>query len=176
MPLNWANCADGSCLGKSSGKMSRAPDFEWPLNLAQRLSASPLPSGRPLRFVYLSGALVEKNPNKSLWFLQEIRRNKGEAEKELAKLAVSRPTTLSCTIVRPAMVYPVGGAMEFIMLAAFSIRVDELAAAMIRTAMEEGTGGTGPVARTIENGELVNEGRHALQVSVSWRGERQTQS
>ena len=75
--------------------------------------------------------------------------------------------------------YPVetSGLKAAVMTPAFSIRLDELAAAMIRAALEVGTGGTGPVARTIENGELVQEGRRTLGVtSVSWGGERQTTS
>ena len=171
---------DDSSLGKARGNVSREADFEWPLHIASNFSSEPLPSGRPFRFVYLSGALTEKDPSKSLWFLQEVRRNKGETEVALPKLAASRPTTLASIIVRPAYVYPVEtGVMKAaaLMISAYSIRVDELAAAMIRVALEEGTGGTGAVARSLENAALIQEGRRALGVtSVSWSGERKTTS
>ena len=157
----------------------RHADYDWPLHFATSLSTNPHPSGRPFRFVYISGTTTEKDPAKKLWFMSITRHNKGEAEAALSKLANSRATALSCIVARPAMVYPkdTSGAKAAAMLSSFSVRVDELAAAVIRAALEEGTGGTGPVARTMENGELVTEGRRALGVtSVTWTGQRITKT
>ena len=138
-------------------------EVEWPLHLAKEMAASPRPTARPFRFVYVSGALSAKK-DASTWFLGALRKLKGEAETALETLAKEQSTTLSATVVRPACVYPkeksgFGGVISYI---GMSVGVDELAAAMIRIATEEGTGGTGKVSRVMENAELVSEGRRAL--------------
>ena len=63
------------CQGQSKG--DREVQVDYPMaavNAFSDILASQLDTGKGFRFVYLSGALSEKDPNKSLWFLGELRR------------------------------------------------------------------------------------------------------
>ncbi|KAM3505427.1 hypothetical protein MY11210_007971 [Beauveria gryllotalpidicola] len=63
------------------------------------------PSGR-IRFVFCSGKFAEPNPAKSLWFLGESRRWKGETETFLQTLAKQHPGRFEAFAVRPGLVIP----------------------------------------------------------------------
>jgi hypothetical protein len=98
----------------------------------------------PTRFVYLSGALVEKDPNKTLWFVQENRRMRGELENALLKLDQDNASIgLRIYIVRPGFVQPQGAVIRtwFIGKIANAILLEDLAAAMVYVALSR-SGGT----------------------------------
>ncbi|TKA76336.1 hypothetical protein B0A49_02693 [Cryomyces minteri] len=119
---------------------------------------STLPSAStPFRFVFLSGVLAERNQDKSLWFLGDGRRIKGQAENELLHIADEHPDGLQAFVARPAAVLAKEGGWKGALLGLGpSIPVDELAAAMIGVAM------TGCEKRILENTELALKGRDAL--------------
>ncbi|TQV97498.1 nucleoside-diphosphate-sugar epimerase [Cordyceps javanica] len=72
--------------------------------LAQHLS-SDSPSGK-IRFVFCSGRFAEPDPIKSLWFLSDSRRWKGETETFLQKLAREHLGKFEALAVRPGLVIP----------------------------------------------------------------------
>ena len=56
--------------------------------LCAEVLAPALPDGKKLRFVYVSGALGERDQEKRLWFATEARKMKGKVENELQALNV----------------------------------------------------------------------------------------
>ena len=60
-----------------SPDMVHKVDVEYHLKLAKSLVANRGASGHEkIRFVYTSGKIVERDQNKSLWYMQEARRSR----------------------------------------------------------------------------------------------------
>lgn len=81
------------CLGTNassdSASRTRTVNLEYALATARFLEknlASLDGAKQPFRFVYLSGCFVEKDPSKTLFFLSETRKMRGELETELLAL------------------------------------------------------------------------------------------
>lgn len=63
------------------------------------------PSGK-IRFVFCSGKYTETDPDKSLWFLGDSRRWKGETETFLQTLAGENRGKFDAFAVRPGLIIP----------------------------------------------------------------------
>ncbi|KAL2812169.1 hypothetical protein BJX63DRAFT_432797 [Aspergillus granulosus] len=79
------------------------------------VSSSPAASNRPFRFIYCSGAAAVRDQEKTLWFMGDIRRVRGQTESALLSYHTNSHTyaqgldrkntkKMEITIVRPAMV------------------------------------------------------------------------
>jgi len=135
---------------------SRKIEIDYTLAAASAFSRLPaLKDGKSFRFVYLSGLGANRDINKTLWFLKNVRNIKGEVENGLLEVQGKEDSNLEVTIVRPGGVLAKGSQVPDIMVTAtLSIRVEELAAAMINEVVS-GVKNT----RTLENNSLRNEGR-----------------
>jgi hypothetical protein len=60
-------------------------------------------NGKPFRFVFMSGYLAVRDQEKSLWFLEEARRLKGQAETSLLEANEEKKEALDAYVLRPAM-------------------------------------------------------------------------
>lgn len=60
------------CLGKATS--GREVHMDYTMAAANAFAEKLLDEGRSMRFVYLSGALAEKDQNKTLWLLGNARR------------------------------------------------------------------------------------------------------
>jgi len=118
-------------------------------------------SGTPFRLVFLSGALVVNDQNASLWLFSIPRKAKGLAETKLFEFADQRKQNQrpwEVYVVRPAYVSP---KLRGIVLAALTgnwwmLRIDELGAAMVDTALD------GHAERKLLHRALVAKGQSAL--------------
>ncbi|KAN0120233.1 hypothetical protein V8E51_002441 [Hyaloscypha variabilis] len=142
------------CLGTNipvkPAELNRKINFDYALATANAFSEAT--KNKPsIRFVYLSGALPEKDPNKRLWILEDNRKMRGELENALLKLdQEAGPTGMKIYIARPGFVQPPGANVRtwLISTIANTILQDDLAAAMVQLALE---GSSGPL---VENAEL----------------------
>ncbi|KAK3644009.1 hypothetical protein LTR56_009861 [Elasticomyces elasticus] len=108
------------------------------------------------RFVYLSGALVEKDQSRSLWFLAGNRKMRGELENELLKLAdANLAKGFEVVIARPGFVQPDNAVVRsrIVGMVAKTITREELARAMLGVAM------SGSKDEVLENSALLDLGR-----------------
>ena len=85
---------------------ARKVNVEMTNNAAQAMSvylAPHLPVGKAFHFVYCSGSYAEWDQNKTLLFLGDSRRFKGESEKQLCELADNQVSKdkFKVWIVRP---------------------------------------------------------------------------
>ncbi|KAJ5182851.1 hypothetical protein N7492_000467 [Penicillium capsulatum] len=104
------------------------------------------------RFVYCSGAAAEKDQTKSLWFMQDYRRLRGEVESALLEFARGSPG-LEAYIMRPAMVLSREVSLHRLVFSLGpSVSVDTLAGKMVRLALDGGD------KKMWENAE-INEGQ-----------------
>ncbi|KAK9236433.1 hypothetical protein V1525DRAFT_217724 [Lipomyces kononenkoae] len=133
------------CLGTnvpvSPPELNRKINFEFAIGTAQTFAKALKAeySTKPFKFVYLSGALPEKDPNKKLWFLAENRRMRGQLENALLQL--SKDTVASgfeVFIARPGFVQAEGALFQNWIVGKLSnaIMVHHLAACMIKVALE----------------------------------------
>ncbi|MCJ1399428.1 hypothetical protein MMC11_002630 [Xylographa trunciseda] len=123
-------------------------------------SLPPHPSSRkPLRFVYVSGMLAVRDQKKTLWIGQEGRRVRGQIENELVELAKQHSDSLATFVVRPWMVLSKERTvMSAVASVGPSIRVDELAAAILNIAL------SGEGMQIMDNDVLAREGRRILKL------------
>ncbi|KAI4098501.1 MAG: hypothetical protein LQ339_006379 [Xanthoria mediterranea] len=110
--------------------------------------------GNKFRFVHLSGTFVEKDQKKSLWFMNEGRKIRGETEVELMKMEKEHPEALVAYIARPGVVTATKSFFPALLepLARF-INVEDLAAKMLDTAIN------GHHTQTLEVDVLRDEGK-----------------
>ncbi|KAL7916748.1 hypothetical protein GGI35DRAFT_485892 [Trichoderma velutinum] len=108
------------------------------------------------RFVYLSGGAVERDQSKSLWFQQDYRKIRGQAETELLAHAKENSDVFESYIMRPGMVLAKDfNLRDMVRGLGPSLPVDVLAKAMQKVALE------GHQKDTIENSMITAEGRGA---------------
>ncbi|KAH9205111.1 hypothetical protein DL95DRAFT_397944 [Leptodontidium sp. 2 PMI_412] len=116
----------------------------------------PRPDQKPFRFVFVSGFVVVRDPNATVWLFGEGRKVAGLAETNLITFAQSNPGFESF-IARPAFVLSKSksklGLQNLLMGFLPSVRVDALAAVLIDTVLHGGT------MQTFENRDLVRRGR-----------------
>jgi hypothetical protein len=158
------------CLGTNvpvrPAELNRKINFEFALATARRFSSvfldtqNQVATKKKFRFVYLSGALPEKDETKKLWFLADNRKMRGQLENELLKLdSETRPRGLfEVYVARPGFVQPEGAVVRTWVLGklANSIMLHHLAAGMLQLALD---GHSGPI---VENVELNEVGKGAV--------------
>lgn len=107
------------------------------------------------RFVFMSGFLSSRDQTKSLWFLQEGRRLKGQAE--ILLLEANEANLMDAYVLRPASVLPKETSIRKVIQGlALSVGVAELSAAALNLAAK------GCEKKLLENTDLVKMGKVAL--------------
>jgi hypothetical protein len=160
------------CLGTNipvqPAELNRRINFDFAIGIAQSFSATVLTTSTKtastrrgkFKFVYLSGALPEKDQTKRLWFLADNRRMRGQLENELLRLdSETRPSRhFEVYIARPGFVQPEGALLRDLVVGmlANSIMLHRLAAAMLQVAMD---GRPGPI---VENSEPNSLGKRVV--------------
>ncbi|KAI9653865.1 MAG: hypothetical protein M1821_006896 [Bathelium mastoideum] len=105
--------------------------------------------GKKLRFIYLSGAAVERDQNKSLWLMQEQRKMRGQVENELITYAEVHRDSFETYVIRPAFVLAKETSLvNTLKSLAPSVKVDVLAMIMVDTALR------GSKDQIMENGVI----------------------
>ncbi|KAH8688273.1 hypothetical protein BGZ61DRAFT_353538 [Ilyonectria robusta] len=78
---------------------------EFPLAAAKAMSdsiAAAAPPGSKFSFVFCSTKSADRHPSKTLLFLSDARRQRGEAEKGLCEIADANPDAFATWILRPS--------------------------------------------------------------------------
>ncbi|KAL5358594.1 hypothetical protein BJX96DRAFT_146836 [Aspergillus floccosus] len=110
-----------------------------------------IPAGKKFRFIFCSGALAERDQNKSLWMAGEYRRIRGMVENELVAYAKEHSSTFEAYIVRPGMVVSSDAYLKYLVFGLFSaIKVDILGKVMIETALN------GNQKQILENSDMIS--------------------
>ncbi|KAF7189538.1 Leucinostatins biosynthesis cluster protein T [Pseudocercospora fuligena] len=112
--------------------------------------------GKDFRFVYTSGAFVERDQNKSLWLLSEKRKARGTVEDRVMDLEKQYGQGWKPFIVRPGFVTVREPTLSPI-LGNLYVPVGELAAAMVDAAVNGGE------KQILDNADLRQYGKAALQ-------------
>ncbi|KAE9380848.1 hypothetical protein N431DRAFT_324807 [Stipitochalara longipes BDJ] len=153
------------CLGTNIPvkpvELNRKINFDYALATAHAF-AEATKNKPPTRFVYLSGALPEKDPNKHLWILEDNRKMRGELENALLKLDQETGSTgMGVYIARPGFVQPPGAKIRtwIIGTIANAILQDDLAIAMTQLALK---GSSGPLVENVELKSIAENTRLAL--------------
>ncbi|BCS17487.1 putative nucleoside-diphosphate-sugar epimerase [Aspergillus puulaauensis] len=132
---------------------TRVISVDYPAAAAANMTdiASTSAPGGKLRFVYISGSGVERDQNKSLWYMGNFRRLRGESENVLLRHAQANPDAFEAYIMRPGLVPSTQGTLRDRLWGMFpSVRMDLLARAMLDIAIN------GNKETTIEN-QTINE-------------------
>ncbi|KAK4502705.1 hypothetical protein PRZ48_006131 [Zasmidium cellare] len=144
------------CLGKATSGKEVHMDYTMAAAnaFADRLLDG-LEGGRKMRFVYLSGALAEKDQAKTLWLLGSARKLRGEVENKVLATQTQHPGHWQSFVARPAYVTVGEPMLRFVMPGSY-IPVEELAAALVDTAVN------GSETERLENSDLRRRGKAAL--------------
>ena len=133
----------------------RKVSVEYTISAIAAFSQLASSSQKPFRFVFMSGFLSSRDQSKSLWFLQDGRRLKGQAETLL--LEANEAKSMDAYVLRPASVLPKEVSIrKFIQGLAINVGVAELGAAALHLSVNGGE------KSLLENSELVKLGRFAL--------------
>ena len=108
---------------------------EYPLAAAKAFARNR--DGKPFRFVYVSGKLVEKDQNKKLWIVGDSRKMRGRTELEMVKL--NSPGN-EIHIMRPGFVGAKGSSFKDTAMGVLvkMIKEDWLAASLVDVATKGG--------------------------------------
>ncbi|RDL41825.1 Uncharacterized protein BP5553_01804 [Venustampulla echinocandica] len=148
------------CMGTTAG--DKALEIDYPLAFGNAMSKTLPESKKKFRHVHLSGALTERNQERSLWFLGNMRKVKGAGETTMLSFANKSETggmweTLIVKAGFVTNVQPKGLRDVIGPRISSSIRVDELAATLMDAAMN------GREVDTIDdNMAMVEKGRALL--------------
>ncbi|KAL4748763.1 hypothetical protein BDW72DRAFT_146943 [Aspergillus terricola var. indicus] len=113
-------------------------------------------SARKFRFIFISGAVAERDQNKALWYWGDFRRLRGESENILFRHEERNPETFEVHVMRPGPVATTAGTLHDRLLELVtSLRTDILAKAMIELALN----GSGDGERVYGNSRIVELGR-----------------
>ncbi|KAF2720177.1 hypothetical protein K431DRAFT_286024 [Polychaeton citri CBS 116435] len=141
-------------------KQDIAANFEYPLAGVKAFETNlitHLPHAvQKFRFVYLSGALVERDQNKSLWFAKDLRLQRGDLESRFVSFEEEHSQHWQTIIAKPAGVLSNDSIVSKFLLPSFSIWVQHLAEALIDAAIN------GSETQTLENAELKRRGQMLL--------------
>ena len=148
------------CLGTNipikPAELNRKINFDYALAAAQVFASfDHSQHSQPFHFVYLSGALPEKDPEKPLWFLAENRKMRGELENALLRLdAEKRDAGFQVLIARPGFVQPQGAVVRTWLVGSIAnaIMLQDLAVAMVQLALN------GSEDTLVENRQLKSLG------------------
>jgi len=143
-------------IGTYNGSM--LVDVEYPLAFANSMQTLS-DHTKPFKYVHLGGAFTEMDQEKTLWFLQRGRRTRGLAEANMMAFEREHSSSWKSFIAKPGPVLPRKGLglVGWLLGTSLSIRVSELAAAMIDTAIQ------GNDSQVILNVALVTKGRALIQ-------------
>ncbi|KAK5937683.1 hypothetical protein PMZ80_009812 [Knufia obscura] len=140
------------CLGGTTAEA----EIEFPLAFTHAMTQNWSTRTKPFRYIHCSGVLAERDQTKNLWFLQEGRRAKGQAETELLQFAAEHQQRglWQTYIMRPSMIMPKEASLvqRLVGVLLGSVRVDELARTSIQLAL------VGNTSTIIENDGLVKLG------------------
>ena len=123
--------------------------------------APQLDKGRRFRFVYLSGMVSVRDLGSRCWFWEDTRKIKGEVENGLVERGEQHRATIETYMVKPGGVLTKEDTLFTRMMVVNKsrcIRVNELAAAMMDTALNGGK------IQIMENDVLVSRGRSLLKI------------
>ncbi|CBF78288.1 putative nucleoside-diphosphate-sugar epimerase [Aspergillus nidulans FGSC A4] len=113
-------------------------------------------SARKFRFIFVSGAVVERDQKKALWYWGDFRRLRGESENILIRHEEKNPDVFEVHVMRPGPVPTMAGTLHDRLLGlATSLRTDILAKAMIELALH----GSVDSERIYGNSRIVELGR-----------------
>ncbi|KAL2864963.1 uncharacterized protein BJX67DRAFT_198043 [Aspergillus lucknowensis] len=108
-------------------------------------------SGKPFRFIYCSGIAATRDQEKPLWFLQDIRKIRGQVENELLAHQEEARGKIEVYILRPGFILTKNFTLQSMVYSLGpSIKVNTLAGAMVDLAVE----GSADGKNILENGEL----------------------
>ena len=139
---------------------ARTVNVEYTLAAARFFAKTLTPalssSSKKFRFVYCSGWGTENDLEKPLWWMQDSRRVKGEAENGLFAL-MKEKESFEVLVVRPAGIIPRGRTlMGMIMALGPAVKVEAVGVMMVDITVN------GCIERTLENGEIVRRGKELL--------------
>eukprot|EP01117_Protostelium_nocturnum_P002233 TRINITY_DN12880_c0_g1_i1.p1 TRINITY_DN12880_c0_g1~~TRINITY_DN12880_c0_g1_i1.p1 ORF type:complete len:221 (+),score=38.93 TRINITY_DN12880_c0_g1_i1:45-707(+) len=146
-------------IGTYNGSL--AVDVEYPLTFANAMVKILSDSNKPFHYVHLGGAFTEWDQEKTLWFMPNGRQRRGLAESNMCNFEKEHSSVWKSFIAKPAAVLPKKGlgmgTASWLVGSTYSIKINELAAAMIDMAIH------GNDAQVILNAPLVSKGRSLLQ-------------
>jgi len=131
---------------------------QFPL-AAQRTFATSLapktPSGKPFRFVLLSGAAIVRDQTTRLPPGMSGLKQRGQVEQDFVDFETQNQKTWKSFIARPRMVIMPGSWVSWVIPAWFQIPVEVLGAALVSVAV------SGEAEQTLDNAALTIIGRDA---------------
>jgi hypothetical protein len=148
-------------LGAKSpgGDKTRRVNLNYALSACSAFRTLPLPSPTSkFRLAYTSGIITERDQDKSLWIMSDMRKIGGETEVKLIEYA-KEAGAFETFILRPGGIRPKEGKMlPHCIVGNFNVRVDEVAATLIECAVF----GDGEGRDTLENADIAKRGRELL--------------
>ena len=133
---------------------------QYPL-AAQRAFATSLapktPSGKPFRFVLLSGGAVVRDQSTRLPPGMSALKKRGQVEQDFVDFAAQNRTNWKCFIARPLMVIMPGSWMGWVIPNWYQIPVAVLAAALVHIAV------SGEADQTLQNVDLRRIGQKVME-------------
>ncbi|KAL1868539.1 hypothetical protein VTK73DRAFT_3631 [Phialemonium thermophilum] len=137
----------------------RAICHESPLRFLEAMET--VEKAKPFRFLYMSGALGERDQTKKPWMMPEYAHLRGETETAVLKVGAEHPGSLEVGVIKPGLITYPGGWLKQVASAAVRtiapvVSVTEVAAAMLEEAVH------GLEKETLENADLVRIGQKAL--------------
>ncbi|KAE9365713.1 hypothetical protein N431DRAFT_385569 [Stipitochalara longipes BDJ] len=149
---------------KIPGQSDSVEIIQYPLAAAKALIAASSSTSNSVntkektRFFFLSGALAERNQTKSLWFIEEGRKAQGRVETKLLDLADEYSDFETVIIHSGGVLRKENWIPELAVgLSRVAIRIDELAAFMVDSAVN------GVGSGTVGNEELRKKGKALLE-------------
>jgi len=142
----------------TDSEVTRKVTLNYSQAAASAFSQLPHTSGKPFRFVFVSGILAVRDQKKTVLLYPTPRKIAGLAESKSIEFS-EKTKGFESYVMRPASVLPKvsTGVKDALMgMALGSIRVDELVAVLIDTTVN------GSKVQTMENRELVKRGRVLL--------------
>jgi len=113
------------------------------------------PSGKPFRFVLVSGAAIVRDQSTRLPPGMSGLKQRGQVEQEFVDFEAQNRKTWKSFIARPRMVVLPGSWASWMVPAGFQIPVEVLGAALVSVAV------SGEAEQTLDNAALMRVGRQA---------------
>ncbi|CAN9133670.1 unnamed protein product [Alternaria alternata] len=155
--------ADGCiwCMTTTAG--NPVLELEYPKAFAEAFASTMTVGAKPFRYLHLSGGMVERDQDRSLWMKGSMRKTKGRGEVQMVDFAKTHENWITI-VARPGMVVQRGSIIgEASMMVAGSsgsfIRYDELALALINAVMHGSEELLLPAALVQQGQQLVQGGR-----------------
>jgi hypothetical protein len=127
---------------------------------AQRAFATSLapktPSGKPFRFMLVSGAAIVRDQSTRLPPGMSGLKQRGQVEQDFVDFEAQNQKIWKSFVARPRMVIMPGSWASWVIPGGFQIPVEVLGAALVRVAV------TGEAEQTLDNAALTSVGREAV--------------